>query len=110
VDAVLKSLFRVGPTYTRETWSPSQAHPAFFGRYFHLCIPQGDIPQTELLKLLRAISKPTDFKRQLAQFDKQRLALQALTRLSAYTDQFSVANVEQIKVALGDVADAILGN
>lgn len=85
------------------------SHPAFFGRYFHLCIPQGDIPQTQLLKLLKAISKPIEFKRILAEFDKQRLALEALTRLSAHADRFDPRHTGQIAGALFDDCDLMVG-
>ena len=119
VDALLKSLFpmesfvlgqRTPEKLGRLLKQSRVGHPAFFGRYFHLCIPQGDIPQTELLKLLAAISKPTEFKRLLVEFDKQHLALEALTRLLAHADKFKVTDAENIAVALCDVADALVGN
>ena len=119
VDAVLKSLFpmesfvlglRTPEKLGRLLKQARVGHPAFFGRYFHLCIPQGDIPQTELLRLLKAISKPTEFKRLLAEFDKQHLALEALSRSSAHADKFNVTDAEHIAVALCDVADAFVGN
>lgn len=85
------------------------SHPAFFGRYFHLCIPQGDIPQTQLVKLLKAINRPTEFKRLLAEFDKQRLASEALTRLSGYADRFDPRHAGQIAGALFDNGDLLVG-
>ncbi len=84
-------------------------HPAFFGRYFHLCIPQGDIPQSEILKLMKAIPRPSEFKRLLLDLDNQHLALEALTRLSAYGDDFDSKDSAQIAGALYDEGDVLVG-
>jgi predicted KAP-like P-loop ATPase len=118
VDAVLKSLFPI-ESFALGLRTPEKpgllqkqarvGHPAFFGRYFHLCVPQGDIPQTEVLKLLAAIGNPVEFKRLLLEFDKAHLALQALTRLSAYADNFDPTNAGQVAGALYDVGDALVG-
>lgn len=119
VDSVLKTLFpmesfvlglRTPEKLGRLIKHARVGHPGFFGRYFHLCIPQGDIPQTALRKLLEAISKPTDFKQLLVEFDKQHLALEAMSRLSAHADRFKVTDTENIAVALCDVSDELVGN
>ena len=85
-------------------------HPSFFGRYFHLCIPQDDIPQADLLKLVAAIGDPPQFRQLLEEFDKQGLAWEALKRLEAHKDKFKVADAEAVAVVLCDVADAMVGN
>ena len=118
VDAVLKSLFPI-ESFALGLRTPEKlgrlqkqarvGHPAFFGRYFHLCVPQGDIPQTEILKLLSATANPVEFKRLLLECDKQHLALEALTRFSAYTDRFEVSNAGHISAALFDEGDKLVG-
>lgn len=85
-------------------------HPAFYARYFHLCIPQGDIPQAKLVELLGAIGQPRKFRRLLAKFEKQKLALEALTRLLSHSDTFQVANTVCIALALCDVADEFVSS
>ena len=119
VDAVLKSLFpmesfvlglRTQEKLGRLQKQARVGHPAFFGRYFHLCIPQGDIPQTQLLKLLKAMSKSSEFGSLLTEFDKQHLALEALTRLSAHDDRFDPRHAGQIAGALFDDGDVLVGS
>ena len=118
VDAVLKSLFPI-ESFALGLRTPEKlgrlqkqarvGHPAFFGRYFHLCVPQGDIPQTEVLKLLSATANTVEFKRLLVECDKQQLALEALTRLSAYADRFEASHAGHISAALFDEGDNLVG-
>lgn len=61
-------------------------------------------------KLLGAISNPEEFKRLLLEFDKQRLALEALTRLSAYSDEFDGENTESLASLLFDEGDRLIEN
>jgi predicted KAP-like P-loop ATPase len=116
VNAVLRSLFpiEIFAVIRREKtdWRQKRVrvgHPAFFGRYFHLCVPEGDVRETKVLKLLQAIGKPTEFKHLLLECDEQRLALEALTRLLAYTDQFEAGNARHISAALFDEVDKLVG-
>lgn len=118
VTNVLRSLFPV-ETFTLEDGGTGKiarfqresrvGHPGFFGRYFHFCIPQGDLPQTLLQRLLGAASDSAEFKKILAEVDQQHLALEALTRLCAHRQEFDAANAGPIAVALFDLGDHLVG-
>ncbi len=85
------------------------AHPAFFDRHFQLCVPQGDVTQTDLLALKQAVGNRDEFTQQLLKLDEQGLALVTLERLLAYADEFDPKNVEPLAAALYDVADGLIG-
>ena len=118
VDPLLKDLFPIEVfevmSQTRETMARFQkqarvCHPAFYGRYFHLCLPGGDIPQTQVLSLLRAMGDQAEFTRLLLECDQQHLAFEALNRLLAYTDQFEAGNAARISAALFSEGDRLVG-
>jgi predicted KAP-like P-loop ATPase len=118
VETVLKALFPIQTFPLRslptEAMSRMQkdarvCHPAFFGRYFHLCLPQGDVPQTEMLELVASIGSPEQLRSVLDRLDKRHLALEALRRLTAYSDEFEASNFSSVISVLFDEGDRFLG-
>jgi predicted KAP-like P-loop ATPase len=117
VAVVLKALFPIQtfPLGSDRTEALSRiqkqtrvCHPAFFARYFHLCLPQGDVLQKEILELLNSIGTPGQFRSVLNRLDERRLALEALRRLTSYSNEFEGGNFSAIASALFDEGDRLI--
>lgn len=118
-EAILKALFpmelmalpfRMSDNLGRLQTQARVGHPAFFGRYFHLCLPMGDVPQTDVLGLLDATSNANAFRQILLKLDENRLALEALTRLTAYSERFEPKHTAEVSHALFNEGDRLVGN
>jgi predicted KAP-like P-loop ATPase len=111
---ILKLLFRDihsnGTSYSHEDGPHLQrrgavAHPMFFQRYFHLCLPNGDISESRVLNLKNALGQSDEFAVQIEELAREGLAAEVLFRLCSYNDGFDLANLVSIAEVLVHYGD-----
>jgi predicted KAP-like P-loop ATPase len=80
-----------------------------FDRYFHFCVPLGDISHSRLERLLGATGDRIALREELRALEVQQLLPEALTRLRAYDGQIPLTHAQQFITAIFDVGECIPG-
>jgi predicted KAP-like P-loop ATPase len=78
-----------------------------FDRYFHLAIPQGDLPQAVLERILSRVSDRVALRNELKSLAEQGLLEVSLDRLEAYKQTIDLAHAEPFITALFDIGDGL---
>ncbi len=116
IREILKQLFPPadwafgGPHYRsgfEERWYRELrvCHPEVFDRYFHFAIPEGDIPQADLDRLLSLIGQREELVATFRALNHRGLLAVALNRLEAYKEHLDLRYAEAFVTALLDVGD-----
>jgi predicted KAP-like P-loop ATPase len=82
-------------------------HPDVFDRYFHLTIPEGDISQEEIDRILALVGDRTGLAAEFRAFNKRGLLGVALDRLDAYKQKIDFRYADPFITALFDIGDEL---
>ena len=82
-------------------------HPDVFDRYFLLAIPQQDVSQADLDRLLAHAGNRDRVVEELKAFEQRGLLRVALERLEAYKQEIDLAHAVPFVTALFDVGDSL---
>jgi predicted KAP-like P-loop ATPase len=82
-------------------------HPKVFDRYFHFTIPEGDISQAQLDRILSLVGNREDLVTELRALNKQGLLAVALDRLEAYKEKIDIGHAVPFVTALFDIGDEL---
>ncbi|MBC8137988.1 MAG: AAA family ATPase [Fibrella sp.] len=86
-----KQPYWLGSVATREALRELHAcHPAFFDRYFHLAVPQDDLPQADLNRLLAATGDGDRLLGILRELARRGVLPVALDRFASYADEINL--------------------
>jgi len=90
-----------------ETWFREQraCHPDVFDRYFHLTIPQGDISQAELDRILSLVGDREGLVAEFRSLNERQLFGIALDRLEAYKEKVDIIHAVPFITAFFDIGD-----
>ena len=81
--------------------------PEFFDRYFQLGLPQGEISQSQVERLIALGADHVGFRNELDALDSNGQLIAALDRLDFNKDKFSSANVIPTLTALFDISERL---
>ncbi len=92
-----------------ERWFREQrvCHPDVFSRYFHLTIPQGDISQSELDRILSLVGDRDGLVAKLRSLNEHQLLRVALDCLEPYKEKLDINHAVPFVTALLDVGDEL---
>ena len=118
VREIIKQLFPPvewvfsGPMYRHEfaeIWFRELrlCHPDVFNRYFHLTIPEGDISQADLDRILLLAGNPEGLVAEFRTLNERGLLGIALDRLEAYRQKIELSNATSFITALFDIGDEL---
>lgn len=82
-------------------------HPDAFDRYFHLTIPEGDISQADLGRILALTGDRQGLVAGFRSLKKRALLGVALDRLEAYKEKLSLSHAVPFVTALFDIGDEL---
>jgi predicted KAP-like P-loop ATPase len=82
-------------------------HPDAFDRYFHLTIPEGDISQADLGRILALTGDRQGLVAEFRSLKKRALLGVALDRLEAYKEKLSLSHAVPFITALFDIGDEL---
>lgn len=114
VESILPNLFPVlavvtANTYhTRNSWGNSwkrarrACDPEFFERYFQICLPQGQVSESDIHDFVSAVSNYRAMTAQLAKWSQAGLLEPALDRLEAQEELAKIADPVPFVCALLD--------
>lgn len=116
VGAVIRQLFPScewvfgGPLYGEdfdEEWYRALCvcHPQVFDRYFHLAIPDGDVSQSDIQRIIDLARDREGLVSQFRLLEKRRLLPAMLNRLEAYKQKIDISNAVPFVTALMDIGD-----
>jgi len=78
-----------------------------FDRYFILDVPEGEISQFEIDKLLSATQDKNQFSKVIEEYLKNGKIKKVLSRLEDYTDTFDIDCAQNIIIPLFDISDRL---
>lgn len=78
-----------------------------FDRYFHLAIPEGDIPQAEIDAIIQAMGDRSRLRSMLIDLSARSLLDVALDRLEAYKETLPLENAVPFVTALFDIGERL---
>lgn len=101
-----------GPMYGhnfKEEWFRDLrlCHPDIFDRYFHLAIPEGDISQAEIDRILSLVGDRDGLAAKFRVLGKRGLLGVALERLEAYKQKIDLQHAVSFITALFDIGDEL---
>lgn len=82
-------------------------HPDVFDRYFHLAIPEGDISQAELDRVMSLVGSREGLVAEFRALNKRGLLAVALDRLEAYKQKIDLQHAVPFITALFDIGDEL---
>ncbi|MBI5846621.1 MAG: hypothetical protein HZB31_01465 [Nitrospirae bacterium] len=82
-------------------------HPNVFDRYFHFAIPEGDVSQAEIDKLLSITGNKGELLTELKSLNQRNLLVIALDRLEAYAEGITIEKAIPFITALMDIGDEL---
>lgn len=82
-------------------------HPDVFERYFYLAIPEGDISQAELDRVLSLVGNREGLVIEFRALNKRSLLGVALDRLEAYKQKIDIQHAVSFITALFDIGDEL---
>lgn len=85
-------------------------HPDVFDRYFHLAIPEGDISQAELDRVLSLVGNREGLVVEFRALNKRSLLGVALDRLEAYKQKIDLQHAVSFITALFDIGEELPEN
>lgn len=118
VKTMLKQLFPPmewiysGPIYGpdfREQWFRDLrvCHPDVFDRYFHLTIPEGDLSQADLDRILSLVGNREALVTEFHNLNRRGLLGIALDRLEVYKEKIDIQHAVPFIKALMDIGDEL---
>ena len=81
-------------------------HPEVFERYFSFGIPDGDVPQSFIKKLIDASGDTTQLKELLGVEDLEKTAI-TLQRLRVFANDIPIVNAKTLFATLCDIAEGL---
>jgi predicted KAP-like P-loop ATPase len=82
-------------------------HPNVFDRYFHLTIPEGDISQADLDRLLSLIGDREGLATEFRALNRRRLLGVTMDRLEDYKEKIDLQHAVPFVTALLDIGDEL---
>jgi len=82
-------------------------HPDAFDRYFHLTIPEGDISQADLDRILALAGDRQGLVTEIRSLNKRALLGVAIDRLEAYKEKLDLSHAVPFVTALFDIGDEL---
>jgi predicted KAP-like P-loop ATPase len=82
-------------------------HPDVFDRYFHFTIPEGDISQADIDRILSLTGNREDLLTEFKSLNSRGLLAVALNRLEAYKEKINLHHAVPFITALMDIADEL---
>lgn len=79
--------------------------PMFFGRYFHLAVPEGDVSQAEIERILSLTGDRAKLAAELQSLNERGLLGPTLSRLEPYKQQIDLSHAVSVLTALFDIGD-----
>ena len=116
LKAVLADLFPQlggalgGTTYqVSDTWIKQLrvCHPSVFDRYFHLAVPQGDISQAEINRVLALAGDRTELRTHLEDLANRELLDVLVERLEGYKETLPLEHAVSLITSLFDVGELL---
>lgn len=100
--------FAYGSGYEEEWFRDLRVcHPDIFDRYFHFAIPERDISQAELDRILSLASDREGLATELRAFNARGLLGVVLDRLEAYKEKIDIKHAIPFIAALFDIGDEL---
>jgi predicted KAP-like P-loop ATPase len=100
--------FAYGSGYEEEWFRDLRAcHPGIFDRYFHFAIPERDISQAELDRILSLVGDRDGLATELRAFNARGLLGIVLDRLEAYKEKIDIKHAIPFIAALFDIGDEL---
>lgn len=100
--------FGYGPGFEEEWYRDLRVcHSDVFDRYFHLTIPEGDISQAELDRLLSLLSDREGLVAEFRALGQRGLLSVTLDRLEAYKEKIGLQHAVPFITALYDIGDEL---
>lgn len=97
-----------GPGFEEEWYRDLRVcHSDVFDRYFHLTIPEGDISQAELDRLLSLLSDRESLVAEFRALGQRGLLSVTLDRLEAYKEKIDLQHARPFITALFDIGDEL---
>lgn len=84
-------------------------HPDVFDRYFHLAIPEGDISQANIDRILSLLGDRSGLVAEFRSLNQRDLLGVALDRLEAYKEKLDLSHAVTFVTALFDIGDELPG-
>lgn len=82
-------------------------HPDIFQRYFHFSIPEGDLSQYDLDRILKNVSDRDKLVAEFRALNKRKLLGTALDRLEAYKEKIDIKHALSFVTAIFDTGDEL---
>lgn len=82
-------------------------HPNVFQRYFHFSIPEGDVSQHDLDRLLKNAGDHDKLVGELRALNKRNLLGTALDRLESYKEKIDIQHALSFVTAIFDIGDEL---
>jgi predicted KAP-like P-loop ATPase len=82
-------------------------HPKLFDRYFHLTIPEGEISQADLDRILSLVSERDELVTEFRVLNQRGLLSVTLDRLEAYKEKINLQYAVPFVTALFDIGDEL---
>ena len=82
-------------------------HPDIFGRYFHLTIPENDVSQSDIDRILSVVGNRENIVAEFQRLKKRGLLGVALDRLEAYKTQIDLKHAQPFITAIFDIGDEL---
>ncbi|MBN2310662.1 MAG: hypothetical protein JXR94_16945 [Candidatus Hydrogenedentes bacterium] len=116
VREILRQLFPAaerllgGPTYGSEfedRWYRELrvCHPQIFDRYFYLAIPEGDVSQSDIQRIMDLAGDRERLASQFRSLKERGLLAAMLNRLEAYKEKIDIAHAVPFTTAIMDIGD-----
>jgi len=80
-------------------------HPDVFDRYFHFAIPEGDIAQADLDRILSSTENRASLVAEMQALDKRGMLNVFLNRFEAYKEEIEISHAVPFITALFDIGD-----
>ena len=82
-------------------------HPDIFQRYFHFSIPEDDLSQYDLDRILKNVSDRDKLVAEFRALNKRKLLGTALDRLEAYKEKIDIKHALSFVTAIFDIGDEL---
>jgi len=82
-------------------------YPDVFQRYFHFSIPEGDLSQYDLDRILKNVSDRDKLVAEFRALNKRKLLGTALDRLEAYKEKIDIKHALSFVTAIFDIGDEL---
>jgi predicted KAP-like P-loop ATPase len=107
VRHILRDLFPLRSAGHESYRDLRACHPKIFDRYFSLAIPEGEVSQSDIDRILRNAGNRASVRGEFASLNERGLLPVALERLDAYKETIPLDHAVPLITALFDIGDRL---